>query len=697
MNTKDCRSRHQHVTSRFSDGPRRRGADPAIHLHSRLSAHRPPHRRTPLHRFLNERLTAEARKDAHHQDQVKQRKARPVQIDLPIGIQGQPRRAAKRPDPLDHRRALAHGHHLSVHRQVVSPSVGKGLHQLRGLLDHQVHIKPRLGQPVPQRSDHRWPHRQVGNEVPVHHVDVQPISAQRKHLLALSAQLGKVRGQDGGQHHRQPGWIGKVQSWHRASVQPRLYHRHMPTIEDIRARLEAVQQAHLLAFADSLDASQLDQLLTQIDAAEPETFPSLVETYVKNKPLADLPAGVEPAPYYALQGDWDRAAAQAAGEQLLKAGKVACFTVAGGQGSRLGYDGPKGCYPSAPISRKPLFQVFAESIRKASSLFGKPIPWAIMTSDLNHEATVSFFEQHNHFGLNPADVVFFPQGAMPAFDRTSGNVLLAAKDALALTPDGHGGSIRALHRSGTLDALRARGIEHLSYFQVDNATVKPVDPVFLGLHVAAPDSSGEMSSKMVAKAYAEEKVGLFCKIDGRTAVVEYSDMPMERQQETNLDGSLKFNGGSIAIHAMSLDFLSRVATNPQYALPFHRADKKVPYCDPQSGKIVQPDEPNAVKLEMFVFDALPLAEKSIVLETDRVEEFAPIKNAEGNDSPATSTALQTERAARWLEARGVAIPRSSDGAPACTIEISPLTATDPSHLEGMDLPEEIESGSEVVL
>ncbi len=469
-------------------------------------------------------------------------------------------------------------------------------------------------------------------------------------------------------------------------------------IDQLRSRLEAVNQTHLLAFAGQLEADDLQQLLSQIETAEPQTFPELVKTYVTSKPVAELPAGVEPAPYYALDGDWDRAKFRKAGEDLLRAGKVACFTVAGGQGSRLGYNGPKGCYPAAPISGKPLFQLFAESIRKASSLYGKPIPWAIMTSDLNHEATVEFFEQHQYFGLDPKDVSFFPQGSMPAFDRKTGRALLASPSSLALTPDGHGGSIRALHRSGTLDALRARGIEHLSYFQVDNATVKPVDPLFLGLHVAAPDSSAEMSSKMVAKAYAEEKVGLFCKINGRTAVVEYSDMPMQRQQETNTDGSLKFNGGSIAIHAMSLDFLSRVATNPDYALPFHRADKKVAFCDPDAdGRCVTPDEPNAVKLEMFVFDALPLAERSIVLETDRVEEFAPIKNAEGNDSPETSKALQIERAARWLEARGVRIPRDSQNEVIATIEISPLTATDPSHLEGVDLPEEIEPGSEVAL
>jgi UDP-N-acetylglucosamine/UDP-N-acetylgalactosamine diphosphorylase len=148
---------------------------------------------------------------------------------------------------------------------------------------------------------------------------------------------------------------------------------------------------------------------------------------------------------------------------------------------------------------------------------------------------------------------------------------------------------------------------------------------------------------------------------------------------------------------MSVEFVQRVASDPKFALPFHRADKKVAFCDPANGRCVEPDEPNAVKLEMFVFDALPLAERSIVLETDRVEEFAPIKNAHGADSPLTSRELQTERAARWLEARGVVVPRNTQGVPECVIEISPLTATDPSHLEGVELPESIEPGSEIML
>lgn len=475
----------------------------------------------------------------------------------------------------------------------------------------------------------------------------------------------------------------------------------VPDLQTVRARLEAVGQTHLLAFYDQISADEQKVLLEQIAGAEPETFPALIESYVKVKPQAHIPEGVEPSPYYALPGkaggDWDRAGMIAAGERLLRTGKVACFTVAGGQGSRLGYEGPKGCYPAGPISGKPLFQIFAEAIRKSSDVYSTQIPWAIMTSDLNHEATVEFFEEHRYFGLKREDVSFFPQGSMPAFDRATGRALLASPSTLALTPDGHGGSIRALHRSGTLDAFRSRGVEHISYFQVDNATVKPIDPLFLGLHAAAPDSSGEMSSKMVAKAYPEEKVGLFCRVDGRTAVLEYSDMPMDRQRETLADGSLRFLAGSVAIHAMSVEFVQRVAADPKFALPFHRADKKVAFCDPANGHCVEPDAPNAVKLEMFVFDALPLAERSIVLETDRVEEFAPIKNAQGADSPQTSRELQTERAARWLESRGVTVPRDAEGKPECVIEISPLTATDPSHLEGVELPESIERGSEIML
>lgn len=324
-----------------------------------------------------------------------------------------------------------------------------------------------------------------------------------------------------------------------------------------------------------------------------------------------------------------------------------------------------------------------------------------MTSPLNHDATVAFFKENDHFGLESGDVTFFPQGVMPSFDMQTGRMLLAEPNQVATNPDGHGGSLKALKVSGALDDMRARGVEHLSYFQVDNPIVRVADPVFLGLHAAAPDSSAEMSSKMLAKAYPEEKLGMFCVADGRLQIIEYSDLPMERQRERTPDGRLRFLAGSPAIHILSVDFVERVNSDPKFALPYHRAEKKVPCIDPETGERIDPESPNAVKLERFVFDAIPLAESSIVFEADRIEEFAPIKNAEGVDSPQSSREIQTARAARWLARAGVSIPTriGTDDArtPDCTIELSPLTATEPEDIDGADLPRSIDPGSEVAL
>ncbi len=475
-----------------------------------------------------------------------------------------------------------------------------------------------------------------------------------------------------------------------------------PDLETQRQRLEAAGQAHVLRFYDELPPESRRRLLEQLARLDVESLPGLVERYVLNKPAPTLPADLQPAPYYPADPSdskrpWDAAEYRAAGEDLLRRGKVAAFTVAGGQGSRLGYDGPKGCFPGGAVTGKPLFQIFAEGILAAGRKYGRPAPWYIMTSPLNHEATVAFFKEHGYFGLSEGDVMFFPQGVMPSLDIGTGKMLMAAKDEVATNPDGHGGSIKALHVSGALADMRRRGIEQISYFQVDNPIVKVVDPVFLGLHVAAPDSSGEMSSKMIPKTGPGEKVGVFCSAGGRTQVVEYSDMPEALSHATNPDGSLRFNAGSIAVHIMSVAFVEKLATDPGFALPFHRAEKKVPCIDIETGEPIKPDTINGVKLEKFVFDALPLCRASIVLETDRIEEFAPIKNATGVDSVESSREIQTERAARWLEAAGVEVPRRPDGKPDCVLEIGPLTALEPADLKGKDLPRRIERGAAVAL
>lgn len=469
-------------------------------------------------------------------------------------------------------------------------------------------------------------------------------------------------------------------------------------------RLDRIGQTHLLKFYDQLGPQSRERLAQRIGAIDLESLPKLIHDYVKHKPHVSVPADLEPAPYYPNDPSsqvrrWDWEKFRAAGEDLLRAGKVAAFTVAGGQGSRLGFEGPKGCYPAGAVTGKTLFQIFAEGLLAAGRKYGKPVPWYIMTSPLNHEATVAYFEQISFHGLDPKNVMFFRQGVMPSFEMGSGRVLLAEKDEPATNPDGHGGSLRALHASGALDDMRRRGVEHISYFQVDNPIVKVVDPVFLGLHAAAPDSSGEMSSKMIPKVSPDEKVGVFCSVKGRVEVIEYSDLPRELQHQRvgGASGHLRFLAGSIAVHALSVEFVARLNTDAKFSLPYHRADKKVPCVDLDSGERIDPAAPNAVKLERFVFDALPLCQKSIVYETDRVEEFAPIKNAEGVDSVESSRAIQTLRASRWLAAHGVGIPKNAAGEPDCVLEISPLTALEAADLKAAKLPRQIERGARVAL
>lgn len=433
------------------------------------------------------------------------------------------------------------------------------------------------------------------------------------------------------------------------------------------AALSSSGQSHVLRFFDSLPDSGKAKLLGQLATLDLGYLAELSRTYVVAKPPVHIPAKIDPVKVYPRQPAGSQVdlyeRAKARGRELLAAGKVAAFLVAGGQGTRLGYDGPKGEFPVTPIRNKPLFQVFAEQLLAWSRLTGKLAPWYIMTSDVNDAATRAFFAKHNHFGYPPGDVVFFQQGMIPAFSA-DGKLLLAEKDSLALAADGHGGSLAALHKSGALADMRRRGITHLSYFQVDNPLVHTLDPLFLGLH----DLTGsEMSSKTIPKAHALEKVGNFCVGDGVLQVIEYSDLPESLAKQTNADGSLRFNAGSIAIHALRVDFIERLTSSGNLSLAWHRAEKKMPFVD-AAGAVVKPESPNAVKLEQFVFDAIPLAKNAIVLETDRAEEFSPVKNADGGDSPATSRRDQSARHARWLAAAGVKVPEGA------TVEISPLYA-----------------------
>lgn len=385
---------------------------------------------------------------------------------------------------------------------------------------------------------------------------------------------------------------------------------------------------------------------------------------------------LSPAPYASLPKDkssdpiW--AEAKALGEEALRLGKVAAFVVAGGMGTRLGFDAPKGLFPVSPVKRKSLFQIFAEKILYASKKYGAKIPWLIMTSVANDAPTRAFFEKNNFFGLNREDVIFFKQGLMPAVDK-DGKILLSQKSEIAMTPDGHGGCFRAMCRSGAIDELKKRGVECISYFQVDNPLINIIDPYFIGFHLRG---KSEMSSKAIPKAFALEKVGHFCVMGEKFYVIEYSDLPEKYQEKRDINGNLEFGAGSVAIHILDVDFIDRLGgASSKLKLPFHRADKKISYVD-ENGNLVKPEKANAVKFEMFAFDALPMACNPVIIEGARADEFSPVKNAEGVDSPLTCKNDQKKQFASWLEGVEVNIPRDSDSVPLFDIEISPLFACD---------------------
>lgn len=436
-------------------------------------------------------------------------------------------------------------------------------------------------------------------------------------------------------------------------------------------------QGHIFDYLNELNAEKQKALLARAASIDLKELESLVAEHVVKKQANKMSLdGLLPAPYIALPENGGDAAqwkaAHDAGAAAISAGRVAAFTVAGGQGTRLGYDGPKGTYPVTPVTNKTLFQVFAEKIARSSERFGTTIQWFILTSEINDSATIAAFEQSDFFGLDRESVHFIVQGLVPAVDY-EGKLLMADKSEIAMTPDGHGGSLRALVRSGAVAKMADLGIDCVSYFQVDNPLVNCIDPAFVGFHVLG---NSDLSSKMVPKAYAREKVGMFCVQDATVKVVEYSDMPDSMQDEQDETGAIRFNAGSVAIHLFNRDFIARVAdTESELTLPFHRADKKIPCLD-ASGQVVKPDTANGVKFEMFVFDALPLAKNPVVIEASRKDEFSPVKNAEGLDSPQSCKEDQLRMFVRWLKAAGENIDTDATGLPAVSFEISPLFAVD---------------------
>jgi UDP-N-acetylglucosamine/UDP-N-acetylgalactosamine diphosphorylase len=439
-------------------------------------------------------------------------------------------------------------------------------------------------------------------------------------------------------------------------------------------------QQHLLAFWDQLSETERGALAEQIGHVD---FATVAELMSRHQPAADfaaLAAKAETPPAFRLganDNEFTAADAREAGAAALARGEVGAILVAGGQGTRLGFPHPKGIFPIGPVSGAPLFQILFEKLLAIGRRHKTRVPLYLMTSPATHDETVAYLAEKDRFGLMADDVQFFCQAQMPAVEIGTGRLLLKDKARLALSPDGHGGMLAALAKNGCLADTSRRGLRHLFYFQVDNPLTTVCDPEFIGYHVLA---RSEMTLQVVAKRYPLERVGNVVSVDGRLQIIEYSDLPEPVAILKNLDGSLRFWAGSIAVHLFDLSFLERMQHDAG-GLPFHIARKKVAHID-MAGNRVEPQSPNAIKFERFIFDLLPRAVRASIVEIDPAIGFAPVKNAPGEeqDTAATAQAAMVALHTGWLREAGAV---AAAGTP---VEISPLFAIEPAELAGKIAP-----------
>lgn len=470
---------------------------------------------------------------------------------------------------------------------------------------------------------------------------------------------------------------------------------------DLREMYAAEGQEHVFKYVDSgviKAADEVEALVAQLRSIDPvrinqlhaSTTAAAAAASTADDKTASTAQEIEPIESFGSldsaseeeKSDWFKTGLKAVAE-----GKVAVVVLSGGQGTRLGFDGPKGMYNIGLPSGKTLFQLQAERLLRVCALASAEtgsdsasvrIPWYIMTSPLNDKATRDFFATNKYFGVPESDVFFFAQGTLPCMTR-EGKIILESAGRVAMAPDGNGGIYPALQQKGALADMRSRGVEHLHVFSIDNALVRVADPHFLGYCI---ENDADCGNKSVWKAEPGEKVGVVVKRGGKPCVVEYSEMDQDScERQDAVTGKLVFGAGNICNHYFSRSFLEDTVL-PGMADMYHVAHKKIPAADGAAGETVKPSENNGIKLESFIFDVFPLSKNMVLFETTRLEEFAPVKNAPGTatDSPDTAREMISEQAKRWARAAiGTEKFEGEEGNGLC--EISPLVSY---HGEGLE-------------
>ena len=454
---------------------------------------------------------------------------------------------------------------------------------------------------------------------------------------------------------------------------------------ELYKRYEEYHQSHLLKFYPDLTNDEKHSLLNQLESIPIETIDSLFQSAQNN---AHCVKSDDIQPFRGAVGDVGKVRIETnaweVGVEAVRLGKVAAVTLAGGQGTRLGFAGPKGKYVLPQFSSS-LFGVVAQRIVRlksiASSSEGEScvrLPWYIMTSPLNDAETRQFFRSNSYFGLDEEDVVFFKQGTLPCLDF-EGKVLLKTKSEVAEAPDGNGGIWTQMKNDNLTADMRKRGVDYLHIFSIDNALVRPADPTFVGYCI---NESADCGNKVLWKSHAFEKVGVIAEIHGRPQIVEYSDMSQSLCEKVDENGKLLFGAGNICNHFFTVDFVENmIMPSVEAASLYHIAKKKISCVDISTGVDIKATENNGIKLETFIFDVFPLSEKMAVLNVNRDEEFAPVKNAPDADvdSPYTARKMISDLAKKYAIAAGYVL---TGDVQSDECEISPLTSYSGEGIDG---------------
>ena len=413
--------------------------------------------------------------------------------------------------------------------------------------------------------------------------------------------------------------------------------------QDIESILKTYNQEHILKYIEKMNDEEKQQISEQIAKID---FHQIMELYDNTKKELKIKENkIEAIKYLDKEKivKNEKEELDSLGEKVIVSGQYAVVTMAGGQGTRLGHIGPKGTFKLDVYGKgKYLFEILAENLKEANKKYETIIPWYIMTSKDNNDETLSFLEKNNYFGYDKNNVMMFEQGDLPLLDL-DGKMLIGKDFKIEEASDGNGGVYYSLRKTGMLADMKERGIKWIFIGGVDNAILKMADTTLLGLAIK---ENVQIASKSVVKANPHERVGVFCKMNGHPKVIEYSELPKKMAEEIDNNGELRYGESNIMCHLFTIDAIEKISKEP---LIYHSAIKKNSYIDEEEKEII-PTEPNTYKFEAFIFDGFELFDDMAVLRVKREDEFAPVKNKDGVDSPKTAKELYEKY---WERQRGI--------------------------------------------